>query len=94
LAGAVSVNSLPTFLALHRDGIMVARGRIAAQRIFAQESVRDADRHVGAGGEFRQITAVGRAEFIEIDVARDLLGAGDAQRHVRWCGFSGHGADT
>ena len=78
-------------LALDRDQIAVALGRVVAQRIFPQQSVRRLDRDMRAGGEFRQWLAAGIAEFEHMDAVGDPVVARHAQRQqlrrVRWCSF-------
>ena len=60
-------------LALDRDQIAVALGRVVAQRIFAQQPVRRSDRDMRAGGKFRQRLAVGVAEFEQMNAVGDLV---------------------
>ena len=68
-------------LALDRDQIAIALGRVVAQRIFAQQAVRHPDRDMRAGGKFRQWLAARVAEFQQMDAVGDLVVARHAQRH-------------
>ena len=68
-------------LALDRDLIAVALGRIVAQRIFAQQAVRHPDSDMRAGGKFRQrLSRLGR-EIQGVDAVGDPVVARHAQRH-------------
>ena len=67
-------------IALDRELIAVALGRIVAQRIFAQRAVGDADRNVRSGGERGQLCTLLRAQFEQVDVAGDGSRRGDCER--------------
>ena len=85
LTGGATISSSPAFtrvdqlgraaasvrLALDRDLIAVALGRIVAQRIFAQQPVRHLDGDMRAGGKFRQRLVGGVAEFDQVDAVGD-----------------------
>ena len=72
-------SAAPGCLAQHRDDVAVALGRIVAERIFPDQSVRNAQRNVRAGRELRQVPAVVTLELEQPDVLRRCRRADNSQ---------------